>query len=211
MTVLWNAFLNKVRMHVTAPEPVLEQAVKLTAIEFLRDTLTWRVENVTLPTTVVGQRDYTVTNNPSNAALVAICAAWNGTEEVGVEIPGESDDVSYSDTGSDWTVGVKGATTIRFSPAPSAAGVVLKATCAYAPLEAATGIEDDLYYRFREALEAGIVSRLKLQRGSTQDPKPWYDPAGAMPWRMDYDRLCLQFSSATGPVRRRRLHVAQWG
>lgn len=198
---LWSAFFRAIVTELgDCPTFTMEDAIKRAAQDFYRDTRAWRVEGVTLATTVIGQRAYTVTTNPTDADLVGLPAVWIGDDEVQEAAPGESDDVSSTYTDQTWRVRVTGAAAISLTPGPTEAGQIIKATAAYAPADSATGLDDGLYAEHRRAIEHAALAILLLQKA-----RPWYDPNLSEYHARAGKVAALRFSSMAGPSRRHPL------
>ena len=201
----WSTFFRTIAPEVgECPAPTMEHAIKEAAIDFYSENRVWRVEGVILATTVIGQREYTVTSNPADTILVGLPVVWVGDEEVDEAAPGASDDVDpgYNDTA--WSVRVVGDAKIRVTPGPVAAGDVIKATAAYAPGSTALGLDDKLYAQHHKAIEHKALSRLMRQK-----TRPWYDPSEASRHAQEELRETLWISSQTGPTRRNPLRTKQ--
>lgn len=207
MSKLWADFIPAIVSELPdCPRFTMASAVQYVAREFYRNTRAWRARDVLLATTVAGQAGYTVTTNPADTILVGLPAVWIADKEVD-ELPfGGEDDVLPTDRDDRPAVGVTGPTSILLVPPPLSSGLLVKATVAYAPSPAATGISDQLHDEHHEAIERAAVARLKRMTG-----KPWSDMQGAVMAEQEAHRLALQASSAAGPQRRRAaLRVKAW-
>lgn len=200
MTVLWTTMVPAIAAELPdIPKFTAVSAIQREAQEFYRHSRAWRVRDVTLATTVLGQSVYTVaTANPAGASLCGLPALWVNGQEAKEMQPGEADDFLPSDTSATPFIGVAGPDSIRLAPKPASAGLVITATVAYEPADSATGLDDELYRLHREAIERAAIARLKAQPG-----KPWSDPAGALYWRGEANRLRLEASTKAGPTRQR--------
>ncbi|GEM_PF-4036210 len=90
-----------------------------------------------------------------------------------VSIDGVALDESY------WSVDHNGVLT--FDPAPAKLETKeVKAQIVLMPTNLANNADDALIRRFEEAISAGAEYELKIDKGSEQDPHPWYEPQGGM-------------------------------
>ena len=84
----------------------------------------------------------------------------------------------------DWTVDHDGILT--FDPALTSTADVIKAKIILMPTITAASVDDTLVSRWAETIAYGAEFHLKSNKGSEQDPTPWYDPEGAMMARQLY-------------------------
>lgn len=202
----WADFLPAVMLHLPGcPEFTVEDALRTAAIEFCSRTRVWRGRQVTLATTVAGQPDYSILDNPEDAGLNHIQVAWVGDREIGTGTPGDDIDSFPGETNTDYSVELIGRATIRLNPAPKLDGEVVKATVSYAPTEVAYGIADALYFRWHEAIEKKAMHDLMIQVN-----KPWSNPNMAVFNRDRWERLRDEAANSAGPVRRQGLRVTPW-
>lgn len=184
------------------PTFTMEDELRRAAETFYTETRAWRVHGVTIvAATVASQADYTVTN-PSNTELVGLPAVYVNGNEVDETVPGEQPDYPPGYTSDDFSVGVVGAAAVRCTPAPKSGSMIVKATVAYRPGPAATGVEDYLWADHWKA-----ISDLALARLMAQVSKPWSNALMVPFYEAEYQREALRWGSAAGPVRRHRLRV----
>lgn len=199
---LWSDFIPLVAMEAPGcPRFELEEVAKRLTIEFYQETRAWRVEGVTLGTTVANQAEYTVTN-PTATDLAGLPAVWIDDVEAPETRPGTQDDGPRSTSSSTNSVGVVAINKIRLSPPPDAAGRVIKATVAYKPGDAATGIDDQLFRDHWQAIRCKILAHLLMQPG-----KPWTDMKAAGYYENKYATEGCDVSADAGPLKRNPLRV----
>lgn len=207
----WSEFLpNVTPLLPGCPEPLIEDKLRDAAIVLMRRTRVWRVSEVALGITVAGQRNYTIVP-PTDALLAHIIVARAGTEPMEVALPGQTDgvDITIQREPRCCLIEALDGTTIRLTPAPSIADVVMTGTASWKPAETAPGIEDALYAddRVHEAIRAHATGTLMLDAD-----KPWSDDprAGAMLAR--FEALVSELAHSVGPVRRNKpLRTRMWG
>lgn len=202
-TITYTSWNREVMLHLPmAPEFEVEYRMKEAARDFCRRSLAWRQANTELLVTVADQSSYDA-DLPDGTELVAVLSAWNGDEEIDVELPGEVDDYEPGSSDTEWKVGVESSMdAIRLTPAPSTAGITLTGTIALAPNDSATTVPAFLWNRWRRQVAAGCIYALKAQMG-----KPWSDPGGAMHFQGIFEDGIREASNRAGPVRRRPLRV----
>lgn len=211
----WKEFLPAVMLHLPGcPELVVEDALRVAAIEFCETTRVWKEEYVTLAVTAAGFQDYAVSNNPKDAGLCHLHAAWVGEYEVGVGLPG-SDQNFYPGQTEDavlnyryqntrnYSIEIVGRATIRINPVPNATPKTIVATVSYCPTPVAFGFPDGLYFKHHEAIEKKAMYNLMIQVD-----KPWSNPQMAMVNLARFDYLKDAAANANGPVRRTPLRVS---
>lgn len=207
----WADFLPRMVDHLPGcPEFSMLEAVRDAAIEFFERTRVWKRENVTLATTVAGQGTYflDIDDLPEGAALTHLHAAWVGTEPVTIGrragrtdvAPGEQDALARAE------LRISGRADVTLSPAPETSGDVIKATVSFVPTQVSDGIDDELFYLYREAIEKRAIAELQ-----SQEDKPWTS-AKAVGHGQRYERLQREAAEDAGPVGGQgRLRVRQWG
>ena len=180
----------------------LRQAVR----DFCRITQVWQQRNTEILTTVADQEEYDA-DLPVGTELVAIISAWNGTTEIEVEVPGESDDQDPTDSSTTWRVGLVGTDTIRVVPLPEEADIVVTGTVAFAPNEESEVLPTAVYQRWRTPIVNGAIAKLMLQVG-----KPWSNPNQAGIHQGIFDAGAAECAAKTAPRQRRPiLRVKSWG
>lgn len=187
------------------PEFLIIDALRDAAIEFMERSRIWTVEAVTLATTIAGQRDYDVTVLPEDTGLTHIHVAWVGDREVPVIRAGTTHEAHPTETDDEYGLLLLGRDSLRLSPAPSVAGEVIKATVSYMPTETSPGIENELYTRWREAIEKRAIAELQQDTG-----QPW----SSAQWTLHmerFDKLLNEAANEAGPVSRNPLRVRMWG
>lgn len=202
----WNDFLPAVRLHLPGcPEFTVEDAIRTAAIEFCSRTRVWRGKRVSIATTVAGQNEYSFLDNPEDAGLNSIQAAWIGKCEIATETPGDDIDYYPGQTDNDYRIGIVGRATVSLDPAPKNDGEVITATVSYAPTEVAYGIADALYFRWHEAIEKKAMHDLMIQMG-----KPWSNPQMAVFNLARWEKLKDEAANSAGPARKYNLRVRPW-
>lgn len=202
-TVAYSLLLKEVMLHLPmALEFDVEYRMKLAVRDFCRRSLAWRQPATTLLTTVAGQSSYDA-DLPDGTEIAAVLSAWNGTQEIDVELPSDVDNYQPGTTASAWKVGVEAEMdALRLLPAPDVSGIVLKGTLAFAPNEESTELPAFIWKRWRTPVASGCIAMVKEQTS-----KPWSDPAGAMYHRGIFDAGIHEASNKAGPVKRRSLRV----
>lgn len=202
----WDAFLPRVMPDVPGcPSFTVEEAIRQAAIDFFHESGAWLAAGTAvLASTAAGQAGYAVTV-PDNTGIARLRAVWVGSEEVEVLLPGEELDIAPGERAEQWRVGLTSPTTIQLSPAPLQGGQQITAAVAYEPTEAAEGIDDVLFARWRTAIEAKAKTLLLAQPG-----EEWTQPLALSLHEGIYQREVMLASNSVGPVRRRPLRVKGW-
>jgi hypothetical protein len=201
---LWADFAPELAIQLPdCPTYVIGPFMKRAAIDYFRNYRIWRTDTpITVATTVLGQRLYTVTN-PSGQELCGLPAIWINGKEVKEATPSDADSVLPDDTGDIKQVGVVNGTTIRVIPGPAADGVIITATVAYKPTEDALGLPDQFWaHTYRSTMQKMAMVELKRMKG-----KPWTDERGAAQLEKDLGQDALYDATMTGPIRRNRLRT----
>ncbi len=189
-----------------APIFEVDYQLRQAARDFCRITQVWQQRNTEILTTVADQEEYDA-GLPAGTELVAIISAWNGTTEIEVEVPGESDDQDPTESSGTWRVGVVGTDTIRVCPLPDASGTVVTGTLAFAPNEESEVLPTVVYQRWRTPIVNGAIAKLMLQVG-----KPWSNPNQAGIHQGIFDAGAAECAAKTAPRQRRPiLRVKSWG
>ena len=205
----WDDFLPNMTGNLPGcPAYVIRDRLRESAMDFLARSRVWKVEHVTLGTTVSGTRIHWVENNPEDAGLTHLHAVWIGGKEVDIMLPGEAEDAAPGELADTEKVMVElaGRASLILSPAPRVGGQAIVATVSYAPTEIARGVTDAVYRAHHEAIERRAVAELMAEPG-----KLWTNPALAGAHMARYDDLQCEAAELAGPVRRRPLRVRSWG
>lgn len=205
-TTLTSVLNRDVMLYVPgAPIFEVEYRLKQAVRDFCRITQVWQQRNTEILTTVADQEEYDA-GLPSGTELVAIISAYlaDGTE-VDVELPGEAEDQMPSESDTEWKIGVAGTDTVRLTPLPSAADVVVTGTVAFAPNEESENLPTIIYNRWRTPIAHGAIAMLMTQVG-----KPWSNPSQSVYHQGMFDSGAAECSAKTGPKRRRPLRVKVW-
>lgn len=209
-TVDYSLFLPDVNLSTTAcPEFERINQIRNAAQDFCRRSFMWRVRELALFTTVAGQESYDITAViPADAQLVGVHSAWANGREVDVEEPGEVDDYAPGTQGRvdcGWprcVIGIDGPGALRATPAPDSGGIAITGTLSFAPSDAATGVPDFIFNRWRREIASGAIEILCAQEG-----KPWSNPGLAAFHKNKFDAAVMLAGSRAGPVRRKGLRV----
>jgi len=170
------------------PDPLIERAVRNTAIEFCEETLVW-TESLTRISVVTDTAGYTLT--PTSGRLIAIDEAHykaNGeddTEFIPLEpIPQDQKDI-FSTTGKNWKYETgtpsgyyhdEAITPINLYPIPNAdstSGLLVKVNLI--PGDTDTTVADFLFNIYNDALTAGALAYLLDMKDM-----PWHDEKKAV-------------------------------
>lgn len=202
----WSTLINETAPHVPeCPRPLIEQALRDACREFFGTSRCWRERGLTLITTVASQASYTF-NAPANAELLEVLAAWNGTEEVDVGLPGDEDDFYPTEAGSEFSVtATEGGSQLELAPLPLTAGVVIKGGVIYTLAPNAAGVPKWAYDEHSYGLICGAAARLVVQ-----PKKPWTDRAAYALHRSEFMSAVRDASNQAGPVRRNPLRTKVW-
>ena len=201
----WAALYPDIIAHVprcTIPE--IDARAREAARRFFRDSHCWRVRNVEILTTVALQADY-LYNVDAEQELHRVHSAWIGEDEVEVGLPGQVDDRDPAYDDSTWRFEAIAPATIRVSPLPQTAGVVVVGTLGFIPAKNATGILTEVFDEHRYAIASGAVAMLASQPG-----KPWTNPAIVSYHEGLFMAGVTDASNTAGPVRRKPLRVTPW-
>ena len=183
------------------PAFLIEEQIALAGREFFVQSTIWRSLQITLLTTVAGQAAYALTP-PTNGELSRVHTAWNGSDEVAVEIGGQTEDYEPGSTDTEYVIGARAENTLFLSPAPTDAGVVLKGVVSYVPTAGGAGIPTSAYTRWRHGIASWAAAQLVIQAG-----KPWSNPGNRSALMARFSDAVHEASFEAGPVRRRGLRV----
>lgn len=199
----WSEFVPLVAVKVQkCPRFTIEDIAKQMAIRFYEESRAWRVRDVTIvAATVLGQPLYTVAN-PEKTELVGLPAVWIDGIEVKELRGADLDDSEPGKQASTVGVMVVGPTQVRVSPAPDAAGRVIKATVAYKPAADATGLDDLLFAKHSDVIVSKTIAELLLM-----PDKPWSNAQAAAYYDGKANTDGLSASAHEGPLRRTPLRV----
>ena len=151
------------------PQPAMLQALRNACRCFCRDTEIWRL---TLDdfNTVEDQADYELDLVFESVLLIRVS---------GVEV----DSIPQSE--DRWRVSTDA--TLTLDPAPNADDKVVSVAVVLLPAITCNEVADFLVDRWGEAIAAKAAFDLKTDKGSKEDPVPWYDPESAGLWLKRYN------------------------
>lgn len=173
----WDQFFPDILVHVPGcPDPTVEHAVLRAAQEFLDTTRVWKIW-LDDTATVADQTEYFLPLE-SNSELVRLERATLDGRQIDVRAEEDlpADWRSYPNTLSTGVHSTDRKTMVLLPAQQS--GLVLMVQASLKPSETATGVENDLFDLYREAISAGAVARLK-----DEVDKPYTDGVGAQKWR----------------------------
>lgn len=170
MTVLWTAFYDYILPDLPGcPFAVADNALRLAAIAFCEQSLAWRYQHPGV-SVVPATAEYAFVP-PAEAVVHAITYA----EFAGKEIEAHAGEANIriadwrNRTGTpEYVLG--GATSLTLVPIPDVAGT-LKLTVALKPSPTATGVDDNIFNEYREAIVHGALAKLMLS-----PKKPYTSP-----------------------------------
>lgn len=178
-SVEFSAFLPEVMQYVPeVPEPVAENAIRQSCIEFCEKTRFWQ-EDVDPIYTVAEVPSYAV-DTPYHAKFVDIVGAWYGTQFL---IPKTAEELARIYRWTDWRT-VKGnpayitrisPTEVVLVPMPLQDGVMLNIRAAFAPQRSSTSVGADVYEEYLEAVGYGARARLY-----NTPQQPYFDKKSAI-------------------------------
>lgn len=201
----WSSLYPAIISHIARCSiPEIDARAREAAREFFEKSHCWRERGLTLLTTVANQADYTY-NVSAEQELHRVHSAWNGEDEVDVGLPGEEDDLDPTYADSTWRLEAIPPQTIRVSPLPSSAGVVIKGTLSFVPAVNASGILTQVFREHRYAIASGAVAAL-----ASQPNKPWTNLAIVAYHEQKFREGITEASNQAGPVRRKPLRVKSW-
>jgi hypothetical protein len=157
------------------PDPQIEHELLRASQEFFARSRAWQVIQAPVAITA-NQTTLDIAPSDSGQEMVRVEGAWlDGTR---LKVYGVGDmDAAFTDdwqthTGSTATLVQITPGTVLLYPIPVAASSTgLKLRLSVKPSEAATGIPDDMFVKYRDALASGAKARLMLQAG-----KKWSHP-----------------------------------
>jgi hypothetical protein len=157
------------------PDPQIEHELRRACQDFFERSRAWQVVQAPIAISA-SQTTFDIAPTDAGQELVRLEAAWLDGRRL--EVAGVGDmDASFADdwqahTGStSHLVQITPGTALLY-PIPLAASVTgIKLRLSVRPSEAATGIPDDMFVKYRDALGAGARARLMLQ-----SEKKWSDP-----------------------------------
>jgi hypothetical protein len=173
MAKLWDAWLPDVLPHAAGcPSVLARHEIKRAAQAFFRDSFAWRAVLDAISVDI-GEPEMRVFPDASGTEIVRIEQAALGQSELKplfIDAVAESFGADWStQTGTPEAITAVTPNTIRLVPYPiEPQADRLTLTVSLAPSDAATGIPDELYARYREAIAGGAKSRLMLISG-----QPW--------------------------------------
>lgn len=176
MAKAWDAWLPDVLPHVAGcPSVLARHEIKRAAQAFFRDSFAWR--SALDPVSVdAGEPEMRVLSDTSGTEIVRIEQAALGSSELTpLSLGAVKENIGpdwATQTGTPEAVTATTPATIRLVPYPiEAIADQLLLTVSLMPSDAATGIPDELYTRYREIIADGAKSRLMLIAG-----QPWANP-----------------------------------
>lgn len=140
-----------------APEPAIENAVRLAAAEFCAKSLAlqrWLPSVVT----VVNQPDYTLTQ--AGEEITSLLSAWLDAKPLEVIAPAALDGQKAPDPQTPTEIQLLAPMIVRLTPTPSEAGLPLIVRAAMTVASTATQIDDGLFQRHGPAIADGAVAWL---------------------------------------------------
>jgi hypothetical protein len=149
--------------------------LRAVARDFCRESDIWR-EALDTIATVADQADYNLEDEHEYAAHI---------QRVRLVTLDDSDL-----SAEDWSLSVDGVLTL--DPAPAETDMDLDVDVVFVPDLDADDHPDFLVSRWAEALIVGAVARLKLQAGSGQQVRPWFDPSGGQLATAQYQGLIAE-------------------
>lgn len=164
---LWSAWLPDVLPHVAGcPVPIVEHELRRTSQDFFTRSRAWQV---TLAPVAVSAGDDFVIITPTDLEqeMVRIERAWYDGKQLEVYTAEQLDDAFSDDwethTGSPSAVIQFTPGSLRLYPIPTAdAAEGLKARISVRPSEASTGLPDEMYVKYRDAIKFGARGSIQL-------------------------------------------------
>ena len=166
----WSDFSPYVMPYVTGcPEPVLEQHVKLAAIEFFRRTLSYRLtlDSVKTDGTALVELD-----QPSQAQIIKIKSVTVGDHDFPLVEATHGLELSKYSPGREFVFTEDGRTLAIYPIQPAGVDVVVDA--AIAPSITSSAINDTPGLQHMQDIAQGAIASIKRIPG-----QPFSDPAGA--------------------------------
>jgi hypothetical protein len=195
---LWSAFLPDLLPHVPeCPEILAEHELRRAAQLFFEKTRAWKVELEAIP---VAAGDVTIQVMPddSKQEIVRIESAWYDDKPLDIlqhESYRSTSDWK-DDTGTPCEICLLTPAEARLYPIPDAAATTgLRCNVSVKPSDSSSGIPDNLFSKFRDAIVKGAKFQLMLYLN-----KPWSSPEMAVAFsRMfDADIAAATVSAARG-------------
>lgn len=190
MVMAWSVFIPDVLPHVAGcPVALAKHEIKRAAQAFFQGSRAWQV---TLPTpfaVAADQSEVTIATGSVEYDLVRVEKAWFDGRPLDV-VTADVLDQSFGDdwqshTGTPSLVVQNTPSVVRLYPVPTdAAATGIKCRVSVKPAETATGIPDDMYVRFKDAIITGAKSRLMLYPEKTS---PFADPKMGMALSSAFD------------------------
>lgn len=156
------------------PDPMVNQALIMAAIDFTRETLSWTELSDPYPLKDQEQ-DYEI-DVPSGSFLITVRDVWIGNRRL---IPTTLSQIPMVLT--DWQTSQSNAPTyytqaidrgsLRFYPMPLNPTETFTVRAAFAPLTSATTVPDFIGQQYMDVISSGAKSRLMLM-----PEKPWSNP-----------------------------------
>lgn len=199
---LWSEFFKKVSAF--APDimlPTVEAEAMQASIDFFTESRCWRAEDVAIGTTVANQSAYTITN-PAGQDVVGFPAAWVDGKEISEFRPGDKHEIGPEETGAVRGIRWVDGTHFELLPIPTESGLAITGSVAYAPSDAATGLEDALFALHWRTIVHKICANLLMHNG-----RAYSNPQMATWHSGEYSRLALDAGSAAGARSRNPLRV----
>lgn len=187
--ITWDKFLPDILPYVPGcPIPLIEHELLRTAQDFFYKTRAWAVNLPAIPV-LANATTVPIVLPDTTTELVRIERAWYDTYKMTVRTVDTIDNY-YTDnwmlhTGCPTELIQISPDVVQLYPIPldnAVTGLTLRVSVR--PNETATGINDDMVARFREAFIAGAMSRLMLQPA-----KPWTNDNKGMLLEARYEEL----------------------
>lgn len=211
--VLWSAWLPDILPHVAeCPVMVAEHELRRAAQEFFERSRAWLVRLAPIP--IVAGTDYVTVPvaDPAEQSLVRVETGLYDDKRMDIFTVDGMDDVSVGDWHA--RVGTPDALVqyqpgiVRLCPLPFAdATTGLALRVALRPSDAATGIPDELYVKYRKAIAAGAKASL-----FGYPNKPWSSEPKADKFATMFDELVDKslYGAARGFGRGRVASRTRW-
>ncbi len=183
------------------PQPIVEHEIRRASQAFFEGTRAWQGWLDPVPV-LAGEQAVAIIADDAEQEVIRLESALFDGRPLAVYPAGEMDSMFGDDwtlhTGAPSAITMDGPTTVRLYPSPSSNSVTgLKCRVSVRPSEAATGIPDEYWRRYRGHISAGAKAGLMIHAG-----KPWSNPEMAAMFGAAFSAsiadVCIKAAKAFG-------------
>lgn len=164
----WSAFYPYTSIYTTGlPNPVIDHHIRLACIDFCTRAMVWRQTLDDVPT-VSGQRTYDFPFDTRQELVQLVSASLNG-EDLDLVGLDAIDAKGFTDCRTQALYAVD-RLQFALTELPAASGLTIKVKVTLKPSLTATGVSDDVFATYAQAISKGALATLMLLPGETSSP-----------------------------------------